>query len=150
MSFILQRAQNALVAAMVAEAWTWPRSIRAEISRGQRDDDDSRAPASNELPSIVVSTPSATQYTPNVATFDVETSVIVRHSADDTSQEDHLTNAGQVSDWLLGNTFFADVNAQESFTAFGRGTMTQDFDRSGRTWQTTFRFTLSAAPSTIA
>lgn len=149
MSFILQRTQNALVSAMIAKAWSWPRSIRAEISRGQRDDDDSKPPASNELPAIIVSTPTASQYTPHVANFDVEAVVMIRHSADDTTQDDHLTNASEVSDWILGETFFADINAQPGFTAFGRGNMTQDIDRVGRLWQATFRFNLSAAPSNI-
>lgn len=150
MSYILQRAQRAFKEAIDAQGWTWLRSVRGEISRGAMDDDSSADEASAARPCIIIQTPSASQYTPTVATFDVQVSVILRHSADDTAQEDHLAHADELAAWIHGDDFISDLNAATGFTAFGRGLVSHELDRVGRSWQTTFNFSISAAPSDIS
>ena len=150
MSFILQRTQRAFKQAIDAKAWDWLVSCRGEISRGEIDDDPALNEASNARPAIIISTPSASQYTPQVATFEVQVSVMLRTSADDTAQEDHLAYSDELAEWIHGSTFISDLNASNGFTAFGRGLVSQEVDRVGRSWQTTISFTLSAAPSDIS
>jgi hypothetical protein len=150
MSFILQRTQRAFKEAVESQAWTWLRSVRGEISRGAMDEDSTANEASNPRPAIIIQTPSAQQYTPTIATFDVQVAVILRHSADDTAQEDHLAHADEVATWIHGDSFIADLNAADGFTAFGRGLVSHELDRVGRSWQTTFNFSISAAPSNIS
>lgn len=147
---MLAKTMLALKAAMDAEGWAWAASIRPGISRGPMDDDENAAPRSNALPSIVANATSADQIDPTVATFTVSVSVEVRHQADDENPTTHLTEAGEVGDWLRGDSFIADVNAYSGFTAFGRTGVSESFNRVGRKWSTEFNFTLTAAPSDIS
>lgn len=150
MSFILQRTQRAFREAIEAKGWEWLRTCRGEISRGGMDDDASAKEVSNQRPAIIISTPSATQYTPTVGTFEVQVSVMLRTSVDDTAQDDHMTYSDEVAEWIMGDSFISDLNLSDGFTAFGKGLMSQEVDRVGRSWQTTFSLTISAAPSNIS
>ncbi len=150
MSYILQRTQRAFKEAIEAQAWTWLRTVRGEISRGGLDDDPEGNEASNARPCIIIQTPSAQQYTPTIATFDVQVSVTLRHSADDSTADEHLAHADELAAWIHGDDFIGDLNAADGFTAFGRGLVSHELDRNGRSWQTTFNFSISAAPSNIS
>jgi hypothetical protein len=148
-SYILAKATFAIRDAITAQAFTWPASIRADVSRGQMDDDDTLPPASNPLPSIIVAATSAEQIHTMHATFDVRCMIEVRHQADDTPADTHLANCVELAEWMYGDDFQTDVNTGTGFTMFGRTGINQTFERSGRRWVTRFEFGISAAPSTI-
>jgi hypothetical protein len=147
---ILSKTMFAFRDAMEAKAWTWPASIRAGISRGPLDDDETASPASNPLPSIIANAGTASQITPQIANFEVSVSVEVRHQADDSTPDDHLQSVAEVADWIHGDSFISDLSAYSGFTAFGRGNVNQSFDQMGRKWVTRFEFQLTAAPSDIS
>ena len=147
---ILSKTMFAFRDAMEAKAWTWPASIRAGISRGPLDDDETASPASNPLPSIIANASAASQITPQIANFEVSVSVEVRHQADDSTPDDHLQSVAEVADWIHGDSFISDLSAYSGFTAFGRGNVNQSFDQMGRKWVTRFEFQLTAAPSDIS
>ena len=147
---ILSKTMFAFRDAMEAKAWTWPASIRAGISRGPLDDDETASPSSNPLPSIIANASTASQITPQIANFEVSVSVEVRHQADDSTPDDHLQSVAEVADWIHGDSFISDLSAYSGFTAFGRGNVNQSFDQMGRKWVTRFEFQLTAAPSDIS
>jgi hypothetical protein len=147
---ILSKTMFAFRDAMEAKAWTWPASIRAGISRGPLDDDETASPASNPLPSIIANASTASQITPQIANFEVSVSVEIRHQADDSTPDDHLQSVAEVADWIHGDSFISDLSAYSGFTAFGRGNVNQSFDQMGRKWVTRFEFQLTAAPSDIS
>lgn len=147
---MLAKTMLALKSAMDAQGWTWAASIRPGISRGALDDDDTANPGSNPLPSIIANATNADQIDPTVATFTVSVAVEVRHQADDEQPVTHLTEAGEVGDWLRGETFITDLNQYSGFTAFGITGVSESFNRVGRKWSTEFTFTLTAAPSDIS
>jgi len=150
MSYVLAKTMFAIRDAIVAQAFTWPATIRADISRGPLDEDSDANAASNPLPSIIVMASSAEQIHPELANADVRVTVEVRHQADDTEPTTHLTQATELADWMFGDDFQDDVNAYSGFTMFGRGLVSQSFDRVGRKWVTRFDFNLSAAPGDIS
>jgi hypothetical protein len=150
MSYILPKAMFAIRDAITAQAFTWPASIRAGVSRGPLDEDPDANAASNPLPSIIVSANSAEQVHVELANAQVSIYVEVRHQADDTEPTTHLTQCAELADWMFGDDFLAAVNAYTGFTAFGRGPVNQSFDRNGRKWVSRFDFNLSAAPGDIS
>ncbi len=152
MSALVIKTQLAIASAITALALEWPASIRAECSRGQKDEDPDANPASNELPAIIVGASSAQQLHPNTATAYVSVTITVRHQADESNVSEAVEpQVRELGEWIMGDDFCADCTAALSgFTAFGRKAVTQNYTRSGRRFETTFDFELLAAPGDLS
>ena len=147
---ILAKTMFAVRDAIIAQAFTWPAAIRADISRGALDDDADARPASTPLPCVLVMASNAEQLHPELGNCNVQLAIEVRHQADGTEPTTHLTQSGELIDFVLGDAFQGAVNAYTGFTMFGRGAASQTFDRVGRKWATRIELNLSAAPGDIS
>jgi len=136
--------------AIAAQNFEWVGTCVAGLQRGALDENGNIRPDSNPLPSVIVRAKTATPYTPGAPDFAVDVEVAVSHSADDTSEVDHMAQAGQVLGYLYDTDLEATINANSSLTVQQISNVGQSVDIEGRAWVSTFRIQLFAVGSDLS
>ena len=148
--YVLPKVMLAFRDAIAAQNFEWVGTCAAGLQRGALDENGNIRPDSNPLPSVIVRAKTATPYTPESPDFAVDVEVSVSHSADDTSEVDHMTQAGQVLGFLYDSDLADTLNANSNLTVQQISNVGQSVDIDGRAWVSTFRLQLFAVGSNLS
>lgn len=138
---ITQRTEQAIVAWLSAQAISFSPVIQGGISDGAKT-----------LPSVTAKCQSAESDPLFVGNWTVNTSIEVRENADDTTEDDHHSHAGEIFSWFMTSTIAADLTAAATtdFTALFVIARRQNYALEGRSWTSTLELEIRATGSVIA
>lgn len=143
MSAILSKVQKA-IATHLATVDLDPIDESTNIFRGIGND-------SMTLPCVVVDARSADASANYSGNWMVHCQLQVRESADDTTEDEHLSHAATVFNVILDDGIVASLTAAlVDFTVFGFIPTGTGYDVEGRTWISRLDFDLECSPSDIA
>ena len=143
MSAILSKTQSA-IATHLATVDLDPIDETTNIYRGIGND-------AMTLPCVVVNAQAADASANPSGNWLVHCSIHVRESADDTTEDEHLTHTATVFNVFLDSAIVASLTAAlADFTAFGIIYTSISYDLEGRTWIGRLEFDLECAPSDIS
>lgn len=139
MSAILKTQQ-----AVAAHLATVDLSPITTIRRGLSNDDVTS-------PCVIVESKTADASANYSGNWSVLCQLLVRESADDTTEDEHLAHALAVFNVILDDGIVASLTAAlDDYTVFGCVPTDQSYDLEGRTWVSRLGFMVECAPSDIA
>lgn len=135
---ILLKVQNALVAYVNAATLTFTPYVRAGLSYDQQ-----------MLPAVVCQADDADNaIAPVTGNWRVSCTVLLRENADDTTEAQHLTRAGEIANLFVTDNLEADLTTYGTdLTVFAYDIQNLHYGITDRSWVSSIRFTLDCKGS---